>query len=428
MENKTKVLIFPAGSENALEIYNSLKYNLHFEVYGLSGKSDHAKFIYPDNRYFEGEYFIQNEGFVEEFNKLVVDLGIDIIIPTHDTVSLFFAEHRSKIKANIIVSDYETARIAREKRLTYAKFKNESFCPKIYDSLNEVKEFPVFIKPNIGEGAKGVAKVNNYDDAKKMIYSNDDVLLCEYLPGSEITVDCFTNKNKELLFIGPRTRERVQMGISFRSETLPVSKEVEEIAHKINRELNFRGPWFFQLKQDKDGKYKLLEVSTRQAGTMAVYRQLGVNFALLGVFDALGFDVSILKNNLSLVLDRCLYNRYKLNYKYKTVYIDFDDTLIVKDKVNELLIRFIYQCINEGKRIVLITKHAYSLEESMRKFRLNPRIFDEIIHIKDHERKSDYINSNGSILIDNYFFERKDVMENIGIPVFDVDAIEVLIN
>jgi hypothetical protein len=39
---KCRVIIFPAGSEIGLEIFNSLKYSHHVEVFGASGKSDHA--------------------------------------------------------------------------------------------------------------------------------------------------------------------------------------------------------------------------------------------------------------------------------------------------------------------------------------------------------------------------------------------------
>lgn len=425
--NKVKILIFPAGAENALEIYNSLKYNIHLDVYGLTGKSDHAKFVYPNDRYIEGNYYINDDNFINRINRLITNLGIDIIIPTHDTVALFFAKYRTKINAKIVVANYETALIAREKRLTYEKFRDKDFCPKIYDSFEKILDYPVFIKPNIGEGAKGVAVVNNYEEGEKSLSNGNDILICEYLPGKELTVDCFTNRKGELLFIGPRTRERVQMGISFHSETISVSDEIGEIAHEINNELSFRGPWFFQVKQDSRGRYKLLEVSTRQAGTMAVYRQLGINFALLGIFDVLNYDVAILKNNFTLELDRCLHNRYRLNFEYNTVYIDFDDTLIVHGKVNDLLVRYIYQCINNKKRVVLITKHSLSLEESFKKYRLHSNMFDEIIHINEKEEKADYINHKDAILIDNYFYERKDVKQKLGIPVFDVDAVEALV-
>jgi hypothetical protein len=424
---KYKVLIFPAGAENSIEIYNSLKYNLHLEVYGLSGRSDHAKFLYPSDKYIEGDYYINNDCFLIDLNRIISDLDIDVVIPTHDTVALYFAKHREVINAKVVVSDYETALIAREKRRTFFEFKDAKYCPTIFNVPEEIDKFPVFLKPNIGEGGKGTLKARTIVEVNSALELNKELVICEYLPGEEITVDCFTNKNGELLFAGPRTRDRVQMGISFNSLAIPLSNEIRQISFDINKKLKFRGPWFFQLKKDCDGNYKLLEVSSRQAGTMALYRQLGVNFALLGIFDVLDYDVSILKNDLSIELDRCLHNRYKIGYDYDNVYIDYDDTLIVDNKVNDTLIKFIYQCINNKKRIFLITKHAYSLKDSMCKYRLSDNMFDEIIHLKEDQSKVDFINPNKSIFIDNYFIERKSVHQLLNIPVFDVDAVDSLI-
>ncbi|WP_438451101.1 ATP-grasp domain-containing protein, partial [Listeria monocytogenes] len=81
-----------------------------------------------------------------------------------------------------------------------------------------------------------------------------------------------TDRSRRLLWIGPRTRERVKAGISMRSRLLPQSPRITEIAHQINDGMPLRGPWFFQLKRDRHGAWKLLEISCRVAGTMAAQR------------------------------------------------------------------------------------------------------------------------------------------------------------
>ena len=48
--------------------------------------------------------------------------------------------------------------------------------------------------------------------------------------------------------------------------------------------------------------------------------------------------------------------------------------------------------------------------------------------LEKKQLKSDYIKRENSIFIDNYFKERLEVKEKLGIPVFDVDAIECLID
>lgn len=425
---KKNVLIFPCGAENAIEIYKSLRHNLHFNVYGMSGKKDHGCYIYNEENYIEGNFYVSDVNFLSLFNSILEKYKIDIIIPTHDTVALFLAKNKDKIKSKVMVSEYKTALIAREKKLTFELFEKKWYCPKIYKNINEKLEFPIFLKPNIGEGAKGTFKISSQVELDKLNLNYENMVISEYLPGEEITVDCFTNRFSELLFVGPRTRNRIQMGIAFNSKSLELTEEIFKIAKDINESLNLRGPWFFQLKKDKNKNWKLMEISVRQAGTMGLYRQLGINFALLGLFDLLDKDIKILKNNIEIELDRYLKAEYKINYRYKNVYVDFDDTLIVNNKVNTDLMKFIYQCINKKINVFLITKHINDIKESLKKYKISKDIFNEIFLLKDEEKKSLYIDKDESIFIDNYFLEREEVLKSLNIPVFNVDAIEALIS
>ena len=427
MISKVNILIFPAGSVNAIEILDSLKFNIHFNVYGASSVHDHSEYVYPNGKLFIEDLYIGNENFLNRLNNLLLTYNIEYIIPTHDMVASYLTERHEEIKANIVCSPYETAKIAENKYLTFKHLKEFSFFPKIYKGLNDIEHYPVFVKPYIGAGGKGAFLVSNGVELMKALSEKTDLIVCEYLPGKEYTVDCFTNKNGELLFIGPRKRDSINIGITFHSERIELSIEIEFIARTLNEKFRFRGAWFFQVKEDSSGKLKLMEFSVRQAGTMALYRQLGVNFAALSLFDAMGYDVKILFNDYLIKLDRCIKPSYKLEYSYDKVYIDLDDTLIIQDRVNTLLIKLIYQCINLKKRVILITKHTEDVNKTLHKYRISNEIFDEIITIKDGNNKSDYIDKSNSIFIDNYFPERVLVKEVCNIPVFDVDAVECLI-
>jgi hypothetical protein len=426
---KINVLIYPAGAENAIDIYDSLKYNIHFNIYGASGKSDHTEFIYPHDRYVvSNDLYISKINFIDILNTILKRFEIVYIIPTHDVIAAFLTENSDKITAKIVCSPYETAKVAVNKYLSYKFFKDYDFVTEVYQNVEEIKEYPVFVKPFVGAGGKGTFKADSKLKLTQMLETSTDFLISEYLSGDEYTVDCFTNYKGELLFIGPRTRERITMGITFHSERVEINPEIVHIAQTINKSLCLRGAWFFQLKKDKVGKLKLMEFSVRQAGTMAFYRQLGINFAALSLFDAMGLEVKILFNDYLIKLDRCIKSCYQLKYFYDYVYVDLDDTLIVNDKVNTTLMRFLYQCINNKIKIILITKHAYDVSNTLVTYRISKELFDEIIIISSDEDKSKYIRNYNSIFIDNYYFDRAGVKEVCNIPVFDVDAIECLIN
>lgn len=421
---RKRVLIFPAGSEIGLEIFDSLKYSHHVEVFGASGKNDHAAYVYDADHYIEAPLYIDRDDFISRFETLLVRHGIEFVYPTHDDIAFFLAQHQSQLSAKVLTSSAETNRIARFKDLTYQTFASADFCPEVYTGETP---FPVFLKPVAGQGGKGTHLAESAEELAFHIVRDPGLLAVEYLPGEELSVDCFTDFNGRLRFVGPRTRERVQMGISFRSTAVPLTDEIDAIAHAVNDAVALDGAWFFQVKKSAAGRFKLLEFAPRQSSTMGLYRHAGVNFALLSLFNAQRIPVEIRPNAYALQLDRRLHNRYRADLTYDRVYIDFDETIATGTVVHERAMALIYQCRNRGKAVVLITKHRHDLGETLRRLGISEHLFEEIVHLGDGEDKWRFIKPAGAIFIDNYWHDRKAVSDNLGIPVFDADAIECLL-
>lgn len=329
---KKNVLVFPCGSEIGLEVHRSLKYVKDFDLYGASSVDDHGKFVYE--RYISGVPQVEDDGFIQRLELIIKKYDIDFVIPAHDSVVVKLAQNREALSATIITSSAETCEIARSKRKTYELLEGIIRTPRIFDDGDEL-QFPVFLKPEVGQGSKGTFKADNKDDLDYALRLNSTLMILEYLPGDEYTVDCFTDKEGALLFAQPRTRSRVSNGISVNS-TLTYGEEFQVIARKINEVLQFRGVWFFQVKRNADGELVLLEIAPRVAGTMALSRMLGVNLPLLSLYDAGDTPVQILKNNFSLTIDRALDTKFALDISYTNVYIDFDDTIVLDEKPNFL--------------------------------------------------------------------------------------------
>lgn len=419
------ILVFPCGSEIGLEIHRSLKFSRHITLYGANSVDDHGRFVYEN--YISGLSFFNEEGFIPQLKNLIKENDIDAIYPAMDAVIAFLKEREEDLGCKIIAPPKEVTETCLSKAKTYNLLKEYILVPKIYSSLNEVKQFPVFLKPNIGYGSRGVLKANTKEEGQNHLIDYPTCLILEYLPGKEYTVDCFSDKNGDLLFYGTRERKRVMNGISV--NTVPFKQrdsEIVKIVKKVNDKINFSGAWFIQLKENKRGELALLEIAARLGGSSSLHRNLGVNFALLSVFNTFGLDVDVFTNEYEIELDRALNNKYKLSIKYNTVYCDFDDCLIFDDLVNTQLLSFLFQCINENKKIILITKHEKDIHKTLSQMRLNS-IFDEIIHLKQHERKYHYMRDRGSIFIDDSHAERKEAFKNLGIPVFAPDNIECLL-
>lgn len=124
-------------------------------------------------------------------------------------------------------------------------------------------------------------------------------------------------------------------------------------------------------------------------------------------------------------MDRALGNRYKHSVVYSHLYIDLDDVLIVGDRVNGAAVKLVFQALNLGKKVTLLTRHRKDLRQTLEKYRLHG-LFDEVIHVKENEKKSAFVNGTPAIFVDDSFSERLDVETVCGIPTFDCSMIELL--
>ena len=420
------ILVFPCGSEIGLEIHKSLRYAKGINLFGASSVSDHGEYVY--DRYFGDLPSIEDSNFIIALNKIIDKYSIDFIFPAHDSVSVSLSKNREILKCSFIGSDLETTLICRSKLKTYKLMKEIIPTPIIYNSEDNMN-FPVFLKPDVGQGSKGCFIAYTKDDVFYHINKDPSLLILENLPGNEFTIDCFTDRHKKLRYARPRKRARILNGISSRSfQVSDFEDKFKSLADKINNTLNFQGVWFFQVKEREDGELVLMEISSRVAGTMGVSRNKGINLALLSILDKSASDLSIIENNYDLELDRCFHNKFKIDITYKKVYLDFDDTLLIKGKLNILVISFIYQCLNKSIEVYLITKHSKNIINTLKREKVDPALFNAIIHLNQNEEKFSFIDKDKSIFIDDSFSERSQVLEKLGIPVFDVDMVESLLD
>jgi len=137
--------------------------------------------------------------------------------------------------------------------------------------------------------------------------------------------------------------------------------------------------------------------------------------------------LSILKNSYPVLLDRALKNKYKKSIDFDSVYIDFDDTILLGDQINSQAIQFLYCCVSRGIEIILITRHAGDLQNTLKKYRLH-NLFDKVIHLTKNEKKSSVISHKNAIFIDDSFSERMDVQATKKIHTFDCSMIEFLLD
>jgi carbamoyl-phosphate synthase large subunit len=143
------------------------------------------------------------------------------------------------------------------------------------------------------------------------------LMVCEYLPGVEYSVDVFADG--ETVVSIPRVRLQIRSGISFWNR-IELREDMQEASAKIAAALGLRGVFGFQFKLNDRGEPAILECNPRIQGTMVASMAAGVNVIWLGVCAALGRPYSI---------PASLRNGGEFRRLWGGVLVDGDDTRII---------------------------------------------------------------------------------------------------
>ena len=423
LPRERNVLIFPGGTEIGLEIRQALVTCKEIRLFSAAAPgSNHAPFAYS----FHDEVpDMTDETWFEALQAIIRRRSIDYVFGAHEDVLLELSRRRHEMGATLIAPASATVEIARSKRQTYRALDGAVRVPAIFAAPFSELKFPVFAKPDRGAGSRAAAIVATPEGLERALDTPEEMIVTEFLPGREYTVDCFSDREHGLLYCAPRLRVRTRNGVAMDSRTMSDAR-VYSMAAGIGSVLPMRGPWFFQTRETEDGSLCLMEVGARIAGTMAVHRCDGVNFPLLGIYEEERAPITIMTNHAEIRIDRALANRYQHRLTFTTVYVDLDDTLIFRGRVNTILVRLLYQCVNEGKRVVVITRSEAPLE-TLRRFRLDT-LPDDVIHVPRSSSKADVMEEHDAILIDDSFGERLDVHQRTGMLTFDCSMIEMLLD
>ena len=166
----------------------------------------------------------------------------------------------------------------------------------------------VVVKPPVSNGMRGVRIISESIDRKKMFYDEKpnslyttmddlrnvlgedfpDLIVTEYLPGKEYTIDVFRTEDKTTVI--PRIRHQVRSGITFSGEVVK-NEDLIKYCKLISEKLNMENCYGFQFKLDKNNVPKILESNPRIQGTMVLATIANANIIYASVKRALGEEI-----------------------------------------------------------------------------------------------------------------------------------------
>ncbi|MBN2230621.1 MAG: ATP-grasp domain-containing protein [Candidatus Thorarchaeota archaeon] len=170
-------------------------------------------------------------------------------------------------------------------------------------------DVPICIKPAVADGSRGFRILDETKDREKMFFSEKPdstysdletiketlgesfrkMLIMEFLPGREYTIDILCQKGNVYAVL-PRLRSVMTGGITTGAI---LAKDdhfdfIRQFSEKIVNGFNLSYNIGIQLREDREGNLKLLEMNPRLQGTTIISVEGGVNIPEIMVDMALG--------------------------------------------------------------------------------------------------------------------------------------------
>ena len=405
----------------AKEIHDSLICTKGVSLFGagyvMPGET-HIDFNYTDYAYIQA---LGQDDVLPALNEILAKFAIDVIFLAHDDWIYRLKDNAIISKSVVCKHPPETIDLLSFKSRTYAKLGHLGFMPIVYDSIETADKYPFIMKPDRGQGSKGVLRIDSEKQLKTVLQLGIDLsemVFSEFLPGEENTIDCFTDQHGVLIFASSRIRSVIHNGLASTTQ-ISIKPYLIELANKLNSELRFTGAWFFQTKNDYYGDPKLLEIGGRLAGASGVQRALGVNMSELWFYMTNGQTIGITKNDLTPRREVGNPSRLFLGQSFDQIFVDYDDCLFLNGSINDSLVNFLKIEKSNGKEIFLISRHKGNLREEVKRLEIE-NLFTGIHHILDGSRKSAFFSKSKSILfIDDSYSERKDLKDHSNVKTVD---------
>lgn len=184
------------------------------------------------------------------------------------------------------VSDFDVVETCFDKYKMFKKCKELNIpTVKSYVDINEFKsdysnsviDFPVFVKPYNGSCSVNIQKINNLEDLEFNMDKYDNLMIQEYMDGTEYGVDVYVDViSKEIISIFIKKKILMRAGETDKSVSIKNDKLFSLITDFVSK-LGFLGQIDIDVFE-KNGGFYISEVNPRFGGGYPHAYECGCNF------------------------------------------------------------------------------------------------------------------------------------------------------
>ncbi len=238
----------------------------------------------------------RSDDFVDALVGMCANDHVDVLFSTVDVELPGLAARREELSAvgtALAAPSLETLTVCLDKYLLAERCAGLLAVPvtRLLDEAGVSADwtFPVIIKPRSGAGSRGVRLIPDRT-ALEALGTDCSIIIQENLPGEEFSVDVLAGADGSVIAAVPRSRERVDSGVSIAGRTVR-RDELSDTAAAVARAIGLTGVANVQLRYSATGVPALLEVNPRFPGAMPLTIAAGVDMPSLLLDSVLGRPV-----------------------------------------------------------------------------------------------------------------------------------------
>lgn len=226
-----------------------------------------GSFSYPDP-------FTEEEAFIKCLKTKVNELKPRVLLPTHDE-SIIIMRHRDEFPKELLIPYANEKLLLNMANKAWATEKANMSgvpIPIVYNSIEDIKVYPVVFKTVFGNSAKGVYFPKNKEELLKLqeLHKNEETLLEEWIGGTDYSVDCVRWNGFWQSSVYRALVTKTDGGGTTTQREIVMMKELEKYAKMFLDSIDFNGVCGIDFRYDSaNNRIAFIEVNARFTGGLA---------------------------------------------------------------------------------------------------------------------------------------------------------------
>ena len=284
------VLITSVGTRNKVVQYFRKEFRDIGKVV-VTDMSELAPAIYEADKYYIMPR-IDDPSYIDKLIEICKKEKIKCLFALIDPELSLIAKNREKfleIGVTPLISKYESVELAFDKYMMYKYLSSNGYKTaksyidkeKFYIDLEDGKiNFPVFVKPIKGSASINISKVNCKEEVDLLFNLYDNLMIQEYLDGTEIGADVYIDPiSKKVVSIFTKEKIKMRAGETDKARSFKDKKLFDLICNFVEK-----ADYSYMIDMDIfriNGEYYISEVNPRFGGGYPHAYEAGVNFPQL---------------------------------------------------------------------------------------------------------------------------------------------------